>query len=238
MGSYENLAEFELKKWKLKMQRKPNILQNVSKATQRKVNDIFPEKYHELITSTIKNFLKAVLYGTKYLTKTPLAGLTLEEREKLVAEKIKLYKNTATLEGAATGAGGIVAGIADFPLLLSIKIKFLYDVASIYGYNVDNYTERLYILHIFQLAFSSQSHVNEIFNKMENWDDYIQTLPDDINEFDWRVFQQEYRDYLDIAKMLQMLPGIGAFVGSYVNYNLLKKLGETAVNSYRMRYFK
>ena len=36
--------------------------------------------------------------------------------------------------------------------------------------------------------------------------------------------------------MLQMLPGVGAFAGIYVNNKLLKKLSETAMNSYRMRY--
>ena len=94
------------------------------------------------------------------------------------------------------------------------------------------------ILHIFELAFSSKGHVNKIFNRMENWDEYIRTLPADINEFDWRSFQQEYRDYLDIAKLLQMIPVIGAFVGSYVNHKLLNKLSVTAINAYRMRLFK
>ena len=63
-------------------------------------------------------------------------------------------------------------------------------------------------------------------------------LPDDINPFDWRNFQQEYRDYIDLAKMAQLIPLIGAPVGLIVNYRLLKKLGTTAINAYRMRLFK
>jgi hypothetical protein len=31
------------------------------------------------------------------------------------------------------------------------------------------------------------------------------------------------------------VPGIGAFVGAYANNNLLKHLGETAMNVYRLR---
>lgn len=237
MISYEEAAKIEMNKWKIKLRKNPNIIDRASKGVQRTINAQFPEKYHEVITATIKNLLKVVLYGTKYVTKEPLRYLTLKEREKIVAKKTKLYKNTAMIEGAATGAGGFVAGLADFPLLLSIKIKFLYEVASIYGYDVNDYTERLYILHIFQLAFSSKSHMNNVFRTMENWDEYVKVLPNDINDFNWKDFQEEYRDYLDIAKLLQMLPGIGAFVGSYVNNKLLKKLSETAMNSYRMRYF-
>jgi hypothetical protein len=38
--------------------------------------------------------------------------------------------------------------------------------------------------------------------------------------------------------MLQMIPGFGAIVGAYANYNFLDHLGKTAVNCYRMRYLK
>lgn len=238
MVTYEDRARFELNIWKEKMRKKPSIVEKVSKGTQKKFNEMLPEKYHEIVTGAIKNLTKTVLYGTKFLTKAPLKDLTLEEREKLVLEKANLYKTTATIEGAAAGAGGFVAGLADFPLLLSIKMKFLFEVASIYGYDVNNYAERLYILHIFELAFSSKAHVNKVFHRMEHWDEYLNTLPLTINEFNWKDFQQEYRDYLDMAKLLQMLPIVGAFVGSYVNHKLLKKLSETAINSYRMRILK
>lgn len=139
------------------------------------------------------------------------------------------------IEGAGTGAGGILIGLTDLPLLLGIKIKLLYELASIYGFDVKDYRERMYILSIFQLAFSSQNHVNKVFAKIENWDEYKNTLSDDINDLDWRSFQQEYRDYIDLAKLLQLVPGIGAFVGAYVNNKLVDKLGEYAMYAYRMR---
>lgn len=236
--NYEERARFELNVWKDAMIKRPNILEKASKGVQYKINGILPDKYHEILTSTIKNFTKFVLYGSKYITKSPLTNLSLEEREKLLEEKSNYYKTAATIEGAATGAGGIMLGLADLPMLMSIKIKFLYDIASIYGYNVNDYFERLYILNIFELAFSSKEHRNKVFHRLENWDNYVSTLPRDINSFDWRAFQQEYRDYLDIAKLLQLVPGIGTFVGSYVNNKLLKKLSITAKNAYRMRYFK
>ena len=73
---------------------------------------------------------------------------------------------------------------------------------------------------------------------MTDWDEKSKSLPSDINEFDWRNFQQEYRDYIDLAKMAQLLPVIGAPVGYFVNNSLLKKLGLTAMNAYRMRILK
>ncbi len=228
-----------LNQWKRKMIKKPSMINRASKGVQNKINSVLPDKYHEIITSAIKNMVKIVLSGSQFITKKSYPfTMSLEEREKLVREKIDFYKKTAMLEGAGTGAGGFLMALADFPLLLSIKIKFLYDIAAIYGFNVTDYKERLYILKIFQLAFSSQAIVNKVFYEIENWEEYSKTLPRDINLFDWREFQQEYRDYIDIAKLLQIIPGIGAVVGAYTNSKLLDKLGVTAMNAYRMRTMK
>jgi hypothetical protein len=70
---------------------------------------------------------------------------------------------------------------------------------------------------------------------MENWEEYSKLLPSSLELFNWREFQQEYRDYIDIAKLLQLVPGIGAVVGAYANAKLMDKLGVTAMNAYRMR---
>ena len=39
----------------------------------------------------------------------------------------------------------------------------------------------------------------------------------------------------EISKMAQLVPGIGAVVGLVINYQLIEKLGKTAMNAYRMR---
>ena len=70
---------------------------------------------------------------------------------------------------------------------------------------------------------------------MTDWETKSRSLPPDIHQFDWRNFQQEYRDYIDLAKMAQLIPVIGAPVGVIVNNRLIKKLGITAMNAYRMR---
>ena len=231
--NYTKLKELEI--WKEKMRKKPSLLNKASKGVQNKFNSILADNYHNIITSAIKNMTKVVLFGSKYTTKKPLIGLTLKERDDLALDKIKTYKNTAMIEGASTGAGGILIGLTDLPLLLGIKIKLLYELAIFYGFDFKDYRDRMYILSIFQLAFSSQDHVNKVFAKIENWDEYKNTLSDDINDLDWRSFQQEYRDYIDLAKLLQLVPGIGAFVGAYVNNKLVDKLGEYAMYAYRMR---
>lgn len=238
MDKYEKDAAAQLSVWRKKMVRRPSVLNKLSKRLQTKINTWIPEKIHVAITGAIKQMIRGVLFGAKYTTAKPLFDKSLEIRETAVQERIKSYRNTAAIEGGITGAGGLLLGLADFPILIGIKIKLLFDIASIYGYDVKDYKERVYILHIFELAFSSHSHRKEIYLKMENWDDASKKLPEDIEQFDWRNFQQEYRDYIDLAKMAQLVPVIGAPVGIIANYSLIKKLGITAMNAYRMRLLK
>ena len=234
---YEQITYNELTAWQKRMSRKPSITDRISKNLQVRMNRIIPEKIHLALTSAIKQMVRGVLFGSKLGLPKANKSASLSETEELVKKKIDFYKKTAAAEGGVTGAGGILLGLADFPLLLGLKIKMLFDIAALYGYDVNDYKERLYILQIFQLAFSSQQHRRSVFQQIENWETKSKELPTDINAFDWRSFQQEYRDYIDLAKLAQLIPGIGAVVGFVVNYKLITKLGDTAMNAYRMRLF-
>ncbi|WP_409291742.1 EcsC family protein [Peribacillus sp. SCS-37] len=230
--SYERQIILELHKWEMKMETRSGLLNRISKKAQTKMNSYIPEKAHKIITDSIKSMVKATLAGSDWTTRAkPQGGLTLQEKDELVKVALIKYRKTALLEGAGTGAAGFAAGLADFPLLLAIKMKFLFEAVSLYGFNVKDYEERLFILHVFQLAFSSDEKKREMFSIISNWEKKRHEL----KEVDWRVFQQEYRDYIDFVKMLQMVPGIGAVVGAYANYNLLDHLGETVMNSCRHR---
>ena len=237
MELYEHTAFLEMKRWQLKVSRKPSIASRLSRKLQRKVNEVIPEKVHVAITNAIKQMVRAVLFGSEITTNKVLHGLSLEQREKLVQERVEFYKRTAAVEGGVTGAGGLLLGLADFPLLLGLKIKLQFEIAAIYGYDVSDVRERLYILHIFQLAFSNQQHRREVYNHIIDWQNNYEKLPRNMDDFNWRTFQQEYRDYIDLAKLAQLIPVIGAAVGLVVNYRLVTRLGETAMNAYRMRWF-
>jgi uncharacterized protein (DUF697 family) len=235
MTNYEQTMMRELQTWQRKMMRKPGILNRLSKKVQDKINSIIPEKVHNAITVAIKQMVRGVLFGSRLTTREKSIQFKIEATDAIVEEIIKKYRTTATVEGALTGAGGFWLGLADFPLLIAIKIKLLFEIASTYGFAIDDYKERVYILHIFQLAFSSAQHRRKVFIEMKNWVEQSKKLPGDINQFDWRPFQQEYRDYIDLAKLAQLIPVIGAPVGAVVNYRLIRKLGNTAKMAYHMR---
>ena len=137
------------------------------------MNNLFPDKIRNLITDSIKNMVKLVLAGSEYTSKDPLMNASLEYRENLAKENLNFYRKLATASGAGTGASGFIVGLADFPILLSLKVKFLFEVASNYGFDVRDYKERLYMLYVFQLAFSSDKRRIEVYEQILDWDNYV-----------------------------------------------------------------
>ncbi|WP_338451339.1 EcsC family protein [Niallia oryzisoli] len=235
MSEYEVRAYQEIQAWKQRILKRPKMVQRFTKQVQVKINEKIPDKAHEVITDAIKNFVKMTLTGSQLMTrKSDETHLSLAERDRLLTEKLSTYRRTAVIEGAGTGAGGILLGLADFPLLLSIKMKFLFEAATIYGFDTKEYEERIFMLQVFKLAFSSAEKRAETMEIIEAWEERKAELI----ELDWQEFQQEYRDHIDFVKMLQLVPGIGAVVGAFANYNLLDQLGETAQNCYRLRLLK
>ncbi|GAB2583043.1 EcsC family protein [Spirosoma areae] len=235
MTLYEQAVWTELSRWQHSMQKPPSAFGRLSASVQRRINRIIPQRIHAVITATIKQMTRAVLLGADFLTRAPVQGQTLTQRDAAVARRIEFYKKTSAAEGGVAGAGGFLLSLADFPILLSLKMKMLFEIGSLYGFPVSDYRERVYILYIFQLAFSSQERRQEVYQYIANWPEHSRQLPDDINQFDWLTFQQQYRDYIDLAKLAQLIPGIGAAVGIVVNYRLVDQLGKTAMNAYRMR---
>ena len=236
MENYKEKIGYELDFWMMDLMKKPSLFSKITTKFQAKINSYIPIKVHQAITATIKQMVKAVLLGSKYSTSAmPLQGISLLHREALVKAKIDSYSKTGAAEGGVTGAGGFLMSMADFPILIAIKIKMLFEIANLYGYDIKDYRERLYILYVFQLAFSSKLGSQNVFKQMQNWDKKLIVLPENSEDFDWQTFQQEYRDYIDLAKMAQLLPVVGAAVGAVANYQLIKKLGKTAMMAYRMR---
>lgn len=236
---YEDQVAEEMNRWKRKLLKRPSMTGRYTKKIQARVNQFIPEKVHTVVTASIKQMIQATLAGSEYTTKKkPDQMLALEEQEYLVQQLTKTYKRTAALEGAGTGAGGILLGMADFPLLLSIKMKFLFEVATAYGYDVSDYRERLFILKIFQLAYAREEKRADLLQKLEAWEEERKSLPGEdeyLAHINWKDFQLDYRDYIDLPKMLQLIPGFGAIVGAVANSKFIDLLSETAMNGYRLR---
>ena len=69
----------------------------------------------------------------------------LRSSDRPLLDVCRLIAPVTVGDGAVTGAGGIVLGLADFPLWLTLKLKLLYEIAALYGHNVKDYKERNHV---------------------------------------------------------------------------------------------
>ena len=191
MNLYEKSLQKELAKWHKEMRKPPSHLNKMTKSVQTKTQSLIPDKVQNLITKSVEKMAESIMFGSGIAMSGEVADkMTLAESDCLVEKAYKIYSKGAIIQGAGCGAGGIFLGMADFPALLSIKVKFLYDCAKFYGYDVREESERLYLLHIFQLAFSSDQHRLKIYNKLMN-SNFGNIKDSTVN---WEEFQLEYRD--------------------------------------------
>lgn len=233
MSDYERQVLKEVNRWLKQLRKSPTIPASLTKRVQTKMNSYIPQKVHDFIGEAIKQMVQGVIVGSHYLPKETIQRAEhLEEADERVENLVDVYKKGVAAEGAGTGAGGVILGAVDFPLLLGFKMRFLYSAASVYGLDLHHFKDRLYVLYLFQAAFSSAEKRTETAHILENWQEVEE------EEFDWVNFQQEYRDHIDLVKMFQLIPGFGAIVGAVANYHLLGQLGEAAKQGCRLKWLK
>lgn len=231
----ERTVRAEVETWRARMLKRPGLWDKATRRTQDRINRIIPERVHTIVTSGVEAMTRGILFGSDLIQTRPVADGSLAARELRARAMIRTYRNTAGVEGGVAGAGGFVLAAADFPALMAIKVRMLGDVVGAYGWGGDTVRERLFLLHIFHLAFASARRRPEALAALEAWIAGVDQ-PETITEYDWRRFQIEYRDYIDLAKLAQLIPVVGAPIGAVVNWRLVDRLGETAMIACRMRW--
>lgn len=147
----------------------------------------------------------------------------------------KSSTNTATVQGATTGIGGIFTLAIDIPLLLGISIKALQEIAISYGYDPTEKSERIFIVKCLQFsssdivgkkailedlaAFHSGKNSNQVMSQLQGWREVMLT----------------YRDNFGWKKLFQMIPVAGMLFGAYLNRSTLHDVTETGRMMYRKR---
>lgn len=237
--NYEHKVQREIANWEQKMFQSPGWLEKTSKTIGNRINHLIPPKVHNIITTTIRSIVRTALFGAEYTPSRPVQRtLDLESADDEAKKLFALYQKIAVAEGAGTGAGGIMFSMVDFPALIAIKMKFLFELSHVYGYDTNHFSERVFILKVFQMTFSGPANRARLLGSIKHWHIEKEKWLSDAEysqDMNWDTFQVEYRDAIDFRKMLQMVPGIGAFAGAWANYTILEELCESAVNAYRLR---
>ena len=106
-------------------------MSRAAKRLQVRIARLIPEQVHATLTTVIEGMTRTILTGADLTTATPLVGGSLAERDRRAADTLDGYRKTAAVEGGVAGAGGFWLALADFPALLVIKMKLLFDLSAI-----------------------------------------------------------------------------------------------------------
>lgn len=244
MEPYEKRVRLSLQRWQGEMKwQRTGPLRKWSLHWQRKLDGLIPSQVHDAMAQGIRIGISSLLSGISLISidnRSLKQSLTpLEERDTQFRPLLDKYKKWAAAEGAGTGAGGLILAAIDFPALISIKLKFLQEVAMLYGFDIRDKSERVFLLRVFQLAFSSPEQRRSNFAKIEHWEKTSlrsrQTVAESIM---WRDFYMDYKQYIEFRKLLQILPGIGAVIGAWANHSLMDDLGKAAKHAYQLRFLQ
>lgn len=238
MTTYHERLSIRLSAWEQDVLQPAGFLERTSQKIGSRVNSLIPRKVHDAITATVRAIVRTALFGAEYTPRRSVELTDLETADDTAAKLISTYQKVAAAEGAGTGAGGLVLALADFPALIAIKMKLLFELSHIYGFDTKEFSERIFILKVFEFTFTGPKKRKELLRELKNWPneknrwsrekEYYETL-------DWEEFQKQYRDAIDFRKLLQFVPGLGAVAGAWANYSIVQDLGDNAVNLYRLR---
>ncbi|MBO8173080.1 MAG: EcsC family protein [Bacillaceae bacterium] len=243
LSHYEQHIYQKLIRWEREQtEGSPGLLNRWSMKWQKKIDSLVPDVIHQKLSRALEGAVKALVNGVSLIKKRGVRlnrSLLLEEKDRQAKKVIERYKKWAMGEGAGTGMGGFVLSAVDFPALIGIKFKMLQELSAVYGYDLEEKKERLFVIKVFQLAYAGEENRRNIYRELKNWHrvglKQQKTLE---SMMDWRSFYEEYRGSLEWRKLLQVIPGMGAVVGAIANRSIVDDLGETALQVYRLRHFQ
>ncbi|WP_374954627.1 EcsC family protein [Paenibacillus sp. AR247] len=167
---YEHKVQREVADWEQKLFKPPGWMEKASKTVGSRINHLIPPKVQNVITTTIRSIVRTALFGAEYTPRRPVQSpMDLEAADQEAKDLFALYQKIAVAEGAGTGAGGIILGMVDFPALIAIKMKFLFELAHVYGYDTKHFSERVFILKVFQMTFSGPDNRAMLLDSIKNW---------------------------------------------------------------------
>jgi len=169
---------------------------------------------------------------------------TLEEVKELPIEEMKTAvekiadsrKKWATLQGASTGVGGIFTLSIDIPVLLSMQLKILQDIAICYGFNPNDKQERIFIIKCLQFVSADIVGKEAILKQLAEFDENKEVQREIISEMQgWREVLFAYRDSFGWKKLFQMVPVFGIIFGAFSNRSSIEAIAEAGDMLYRKR---
>ena len=146
----------------------------------------------------------------------------------------------ATLQGAATGFGGIFTLAIDIPAILGLSLKVIQEIGLCYGFDPNMQQERVFTVKVMQFTSS------DIVGKRAILDDLNAETASAYKDSEagnatmsriqgWREVMTVYRDNWGWKKLFQMVPIAGMVFGAWINRGMIQDVADAAHMLYRKR---
>ncbi len=139
----------------------------------------------------------------------------------------------ATVEGAATGAGGVLTTLIDIPLLFVLSLRTILRVGHCYGYSLDHPHDRTLVLGILIAATSGS-----LATKRKRLDQLREIKHLLVEETQEEILADEALSILFQLEIFEEVPGVGLVSGALLNLAFVRRIDITARRVFQERWLE
>ncbi|MFE4712362.1 EcsC family protein [Paenibacillus sp. NPDC056722] len=246
----------EVTKWE-KEQKKLMIWDRMSRLPFKLLDKITPKIIHDKIGQLLDELGGYIQNGGNYLVAGRKVGTLVASQSQAAGgsergpyslsimdasalQLIETGRETATIQGATTGVGGVFTLAVDIPATLGLSLKVIQEIGLCYGYDPTDKAERIFTVKVMQFASSDivgkQAILEELNLQEGGSGDILEGTNAALSKIKgWHEVITVYRDNFGWKKLLQMVPVAGIVFGAYTNRKTIEDVGEAARMLYRKR---
>jgi hypothetical protein len=139
----------------------------------------------------------------------------------------------ATVEGAATGAGGVLTTILDIPLLFVLSLRTILKIGHAYGYPLDRKADQSFVTGVMVTALAGS-----LVTKQERLGDLREIEELLIEETQEEIVAEEALSLLLQLEVFEGIPAIGTISGAFLNYTYMRRVDTTARRVFQERWLR
>ena len=164
---------------------------------------------------------------------TELRKKPLEECDGL-AQRVGIAAQTwATIQGAATGAGGFITTLIDVPLLFVLSLRTIRRIGHCYGYTLDHPHDRTFVLGILIAGTSGSLAIKR--RRLDQLREIKELLVEETEE---DILADEALSFLFQLEVFEEVPGIGMISALLLNLAFIRRIEVTAQRVFQERWLE
>ncbi len=170
-----------------------------------------------------------------------LKNVPLEVLDEISRNSMKFGKTLAAIEGGGAGIGGFFLAAVDIPAILTLNIRYISQLAHIYGYETTSLVEQAFIFNILGVAAATDKLKAVLFEQLNSMTFQMATNGS-LKRFNRRMLAALISRVVELIglrlaekKIAQILPLASGAIGSIINYTYTRNNLVTARMMYRKR---